>query len=87
MLMPPASVCHAQVRGVEKAHARLGREANKAADDMRTRRMEALKARAPAAAQQHLKQLMRAHHCHSRSVKAQPTALGMRVHHGCWAWR
>ena len=28
---------------MEKAHARLGREANKAADDMRTRRMEALK--------------------------------------------
>lgn len=33
----------AQVRGVEKAHARLAREANKAADDMRARRMEALK--------------------------------------------
>lgn len=31
------------MRGVEKAHARLAREANKAADDMRARRMEALK--------------------------------------------
>lgn len=34
----------AEVRGMEKAHARLAREANKAADDMRARRMEALKA-------------------------------------------
>ena len=33
------------MRGVEKAHARLAREANKAADDMRARRMEALKVR------------------------------------------
>lgn len=39
----------AAVRGVEKAHARLAREANKAADDMRARRMEALKVRASSA--------------------------------------
>lgn len=41
-----------QVRGVEKAHARLAREANKAADDMRARRMEALKVRITSVLQQ-----------------------------------
>ena len=50
VLLKP-SARHTQVRGVEKAHARLGREANKAADDMRTRRMEALKVGGASAAE------------------------------------